>query len=53
MLGDSWNTARQMKEKVDYQKEMYGGAWLVQLVKHLTIDLGVLSSSPTFGVEIT
>ena len=29
------------------------GTWLAQLVKHATLDLGVVSSSPTLGVEIT
>ena len=26
-----------------------GGAWLAQLVRHATLDLGVVSSSPTLG----
>ena len=29
------------------------GAWLAQLVEHVTLDLGVVSSSPTMGVDIT
>ena len=29
------------------------GAWLAQLVEHVTLDLGVVSLSPTLGVEIT
>ena len=29
------------------------GAWLAQLVEHATLDLGVVSMSPTLGVEIT
>lgn len=32
-------------------KEAPRGAWLAQSVEHL--DLGVVSSSPTVGVEIT
>ena len=28
-------------------------AWLAQSVEHVTLDLGILSSSPTFDVEIT
>ena len=28
-------------------------AWLVQLVGHATLDLRVVSSSPTMGIEIT
>ena len=29
------------------------GTWLAQLVGHATLDLGVVSLSPTMGVEIT
>ena len=29
------------------------GVWLAQLVECVTLDLGVVSSSPLFGVEIT
>ena len=29
------------------------GAWLAQLVENLTFDLGVVSSSPMLGVEVT
>ena len=29
------------------------GAWVTQLVERVTLDLGVVSSSPTLGVEIT
>ena len=29
------------------------GPWLTQFVEHVTLDLGVVSSSPTLGVEIT
>ena len=28
-------------------------AWLAQSVKHVTLDLGVVSSSPTLGMEPT
>lgn len=28
-------------------------AWLAQLVERTTLDLGVMSSSPTLGVELT
>lgn len=28
------------------------GAWLAQSVEHATLDLGVVSLSPTSGVEI-
>ena len=29
------------------------GTWLAQSVKHATLDLGVVSSSPTWGLEAT
>ena len=29
------------------------GAWLAQSEEHMTLDLGVVSSSPTLGIEIT
>jgi len=29
------------------------GTWLAPLVKHATLDLGVMSSSPMLGVELT
>ena len=29
------------------------GVWLAQSVEHVTLDLGVVSSSPTLDVEIT
>ena len=29
------------------------GAWLAQLVEHVTLELWVVSSSPMLGVEIT
>ena len=35
------------------KKEMKRGTCLVQLVERATLDLGVVSSSPTMGVEIT
>ena len=28
-------------------------AWLAQSVEHATLDLGIVSLSPTLGVEIT
>ena len=34
-------------------KKRYRGAWLAQSGKHATLDLGVLGSSPTLGIEIT
>ena len=29
------------------------GAWLVQLVEHVTLDVGVVGLSPVLGIEIT
>ena len=34
-------------------KERKQGAWLAQFVKCVTLDLGVVSLSPTLDVEIT
>ena len=31
----------------------FGGAWLAQLVEHATLDLRVMSSSPTVHIEFT
>ena len=31
----------------------YRGIWLAQSIEHATVDLGVMSSSPRLGVEIT
>lgn len=31
----------------------YRGAWVTQSVQHATLHLGVMSSNPTLGVEIT
>ena len=42
------------KSDVLYLRENnYGGAWLAQLVEHVTLDLGIVSSSPTIGIEPT
>ena len=35
------------------QKCYSRGAWLAQLEEHVTLNLGVVSSSPTLGIEIT
>ena len=32
---------------------MFRDTWLAQLVEHATLDLGVVSLSPMWGVEIT
>ena len=38
---------------VNFIEANSGDAWLAQLVEHTTLDLGVVGSSPTLGVEIT
>ena len=35
------------------KSSLTGGTWLAQLVEHTTLDNGVMSSSPTLGMEIT
>ena len=40
-----------IKKKKDVVIER--GTWLAQLVEHVTLDLGVVSLSPTLSVEIT
>jgi len=35
------------------EKTVPRGAWLAQWEEHATLDLGLMSSSPTMGVEIT
>lgn len=35
------------------QNDQARGAWLAQSVEHETLDLGVVSSSPTLGAEMT
>ena len=36
-----------------FQKANIGATWLAQLEEHVTLDLGVMGSSPTLGAEIT
>ena len=36
-----------------FKSNMVQGTWLAQSVEHATLDLGVVSASPTLGVEIT
>ena len=33
-------------------KKAKRSAWLAQLVEHVTLDIGVMSLSPTLGAEI-
>jgi len=37
----------------DERRSLFGGFWLTQLEEHVTLDLRVVSSSPTVSVEIT
>lgn len=40
--------------RITYSKAFFwGGAWLAQLVEQPTLDLGVMSLSPTLGMEPT
>lgn len=41
------------QKKREKEKENIGGAWLVQWVKHWTLDLGVVSSRPMLTTELT
>ena len=40
-------------EEIEAQNVQSCGTWLAHSVEHATLDLGVVSSSPTLGVEIT
>ena len=33
--------------------KIFRDAWLARLIEHVTLDLEVVSSSPTLGIEIT
>ena len=37
---------------VNLESKCYRGAWLAQSEKHVTLDFGVMSLSPTMRVEI-
>ena len=37
---------------VSFKIKTHQGAWLAQVVEHGTLDLGVISSGPTLGVQI-
>ena len=39
--------------EIPFKKHSNMGAWLAQLVEHVTLDLRVVSSSPTLGLELT
>ena len=42
-----------LNEKPPSKVESLWGAWMAQLVEHVTLDLRVMSSSPTLGMEPT
>ena len=39
--------------KGSYEEMSFRGAWLTQSVEHVTLDLRVMSLSPSLGEEIT
>lgn len=39
--------------KFNINLKSHWNAWLAQPIEHATLDLGVMSSSPTLGVEMT
>lgn len=41
-----------LQELVKKAKNIGGGTWPPQSVQHVTLDLGVLSSSPPLGIEL-
>ena len=51
MAGQSTHFLQQIK--IIQKKKKGRGARLVQSVEHETLDLGVVSLSPTLGVQIT
>ena len=40
-------------KQTEYSSIDEWGAWLAQSVKHVTLDLRVVSSSPMLGIELT
>lgn len=38
---------------MEYFIDLSGGAWLAQSEERATLDLGIVSSSPLLGVELT
>lgn len=48
------NTERQRQwSLIGFPKTKKRGAWLAQSMQRVTLDLGVVSSSPTLGIEMT
>ena len=44
---------RPVSQEASLEDKKFGGTWLAQSVEHMTLDFGVVSSSPTLGAEIT
>ena len=42
-----------MTQAIETKRARFRGSWLVQSVEHVTLDLRLINSSPTMGVEIT
>jgi len=42
-----------VKELKGIKRYKIWGTWLSQLVEHMTLDLRIMSSGPTLGIEIT
>ena len=50
IVNSAWGTSNSCLE---IRTHVNRGTWLAQSVEHATLDLGVVTLSPTFGVEIT
>ena len=44
---------KEQKEGISFYLNAFGGTCLAQSVEHVILDLSVVSSSPTLGVEFT
>ena len=42
-----------VSKEVDLNIDLLWGTWLAQLIEYVTLDLGVVSSTPVLGVELT
>ena len=51
---EKYSAPAQIKlQKIKVKEKDLRGTWLAQSVEHATLDLWVMSLSPTLGVEIT
>ena len=39
--------------EMSLKTQVHRGIWLAQSVEHVTLDLGIMSSNPILGVELT